>query len=202
MFVAVFFQVFGKVRYILLGTVLAAVVFVLATWLPNLGLVWQIAASATVPLVTKIDILIALVGSIATNFTFLSALSTFTISVLFGVNVAMITYYFWSHRKVLRQAGHAAAAANIGGVASGLAGVGCAACGTVALSPLLSFFGATSLISLLPFGGEEFALLGIGLLIFSIALTAKRIGASPLCPIRRTDEPECHKGAKKSVPCP
>ncbi len=43
-------QVFGEGRYILLAAATGLAVFILATWLPNLGLVWQIAASATVPL--------------------------------------------------------------------------------------------------------------------------------------------------------
>ncbi len=43
-------QVFAEGRCILLAAATGLAVFILATWLPNLGLVWQIAASASVPL--------------------------------------------------------------------------------------------------------------------------------------------------------
>ena len=36
-------QVFAEGRYILLAAITGLAVFILATWLPNLGLVWQIA---------------------------------------------------------------------------------------------------------------------------------------------------------------
>ena len=87
-------QVFSEGRYILLAAATGLAVFILATWLPNLGLVWQIAASATVPLADKVKVLAALVGSIGTNFTVFSALSTVAIAVLFGANAATIAYFY------------------------------------------------------------------------------------------------------------
>src|SRR3546814_1867776 len=82
-------QVFTEARYVILASAVGLAVFILATWLPNFGLVWQIAASGSVPLADKVEVLAALVGSIATNFTVFSALSTITIAALFGVNVAI-----------------------------------------------------------------------------------------------------------------
>src|SRR3546814_8741654 len=96
-------QVFTEARYVILASAVGLAVFILATWLPNLGLVWQIAASGSVPLADKVEVLAALVGSIATNFTVFSALSTITIAALFGANVAMITYQFRLRRQLVRQ---------------------------------------------------------------------------------------------------
>src|SRR3546814_6039646 len=79
-------QVFTEARYVILASAVGLAVFILATWLPNFGLVWQIAASGSVPLADKVEVLAALVGSIATNFTVFSALSTITIAALFGAN--------------------------------------------------------------------------------------------------------------------
>lgn len=182
MVTAGFRQVFANGRYILLAASTGLAVFILATWLPNLGLVWQIAASGSVPLADKVKVLTALIGSIGTNFTLFSALSTVAIAVLFGANVAMIAYYVRSRRQLVRQAGPAGAAASLGGLASGLFGIGCAACGTFVLSPALSFVGASALIVLLPFGGQEFGMLGIGVLGLSLGLTAKKIGEPVACP--------------------
>ncbi len=176
-------QVFAEGRYVLLAAATGLAVFILATWLPNLGLVWQIAASASVPFDDKVKVLTALIGSIGTNFTPFSALSTVAIAVLFGANVAMIAYYFRVRRQIVRQAGQVGAAASLGGLASGLFGVGCAACGTFVLGPALSFIGATVLIALLPFGGEEFGALGVAMLGFSLVLTARKIGEPLACPL-------------------
>ncbi len=176
-------RVFAEGRYILLAAATGLAVFILATWLPNLGLVWQIAASASVPFADKVKILVALIGSIGTNFTLFAALYTISIAVLFGANVATIAYYFRARRQLVRQAGQAGAAASLGGLASGVFGVGCAACGTFVLGPALSFVGASGLIVLLPFGGQEFGVLGVAMLGFSLVLTARKIGEPLACPL-------------------
>ncbi len=183
-------QVFTKGSYILLAAATGLAVFILATWLPNLGLVWQIVASASVSLADKVQVMTAPIGSIGTNFTVFSALSTVAIAVLFGANVAMIAYYFRVQRQIVRQAGQVGAATSLGGLASGFFGIGCAACGTFVLSPALSFIGATGLIALLPFGGEEFGALGVGMLGFSLVLTARKIGEPVACPLGPPDETE------------
>lgn len=178
-----FRQVFAEVRYTLLAVTTGLAIFIFATWLANLALVWQIAASKMIPLSDKLNVLVALTGSIATNFTLFSALTTVLIAALFGANVAMIAYHLRLRRESGRQAGQAAAATSLGGLASGLFGVGCAACGTFLLSPALALLGVASLIPLLPFGGEEFGLLGVGMLGVSLAITARKIVQPVACPI-------------------
>jgi hypothetical protein len=42
--------------------------------------------------------------------------------------------------------------------------------------------GATGLLALLPFDGQEFGLLGVGILGFSIFLAAKKINEPLVCP--------------------
>jgi hypothetical protein len=175
--------VFKERTYILIAVVVALVVFVFATWLPNLGLIWTITVSPSVSLVDKAKILASLVGSIQTNFTVFSALSTIVIAALFGVNAAMVTYYVKLRKRLSRQMGPASAAAGLGGLASGFIGIGCAACGTFVLGPILSFVGATGFIALLPFDGQEFGVFGVGMLGFSIFLAAKKICEPLVCPV-------------------
>ncbi len=172
-------QVFAEGRYILLAAATGLAVFILATWLPNLGLVWQIAASASIPFADKVNVLTALVGSIGTNFTVFSALSTVAIAALFGATVAMMAYYFRVRRQLVRQAGQAAA------------------CGTFVLSPVLSFVGASGLIALFPFGGEEFGALGVAMLAFSLVLTAMKIGEPLACPLGPPDETERRQPSRR-----
>lgn len=148
---------------------------------------WQIAASGSISLADKLRVLVALVGSIGTNFTVFSALATVLIAALFGANVAMIAYYLRQRRQRVRQAGQTAAATSLGGVASGLFGVGCAACGTFVLSPALTFLGAGGLIALLPFGGEEFGLLGVAMLGLSLVITARKIAQPVTCAVQASE---------------
>jgi hypothetical protein len=186
-------QVFGEVRYLLLAAAVALVTFVLTTWLANFALVWQIATSGSVPLAGKVKILTALVGSIGTNFTVVSALSALAIAALFGMNVAVIAYAVRA-RRFARQSGQGAV--GLGGLASGLFGIGCAACGSFALSPALSFLGAGALFALLPFGGEEFSVLGAGLLGLSLVSAARRIAQPAACPVpSETSHRQWHRRA-------
>ena len=181
-------RVFKEWTYVLIAVVVALVLFVFATWLPNLGLIWKIVVSPSVPFLDKANVLASFVGSIQTNFTVFSALYTIAIAVLFGVNAAAVTYYVKLRRRLSRQTGQAGAAAGIGGLASGFFGIGCAACGTFVLGPILSFVGASGLIALLPFGGQEFGLVGVAMLGFSIFLVAKKIREPLVCPVAAKDD--------------
>lgn len=176
-------QVFNGWAYVLMAVSVALVVLILSTWLPNFGLVWQIIISPSVPLIDKVEILLALVGSLWTNFTVFSALYTIAIAVLFGINVAMVAYCLKLRRQSNGRRGQTGAATILGGLATGFLGIGCAACGTFALGPALSLLGAGGLIALLPFGGQEFGLLGVGILVISIFLGARKIQEPLVCPL-------------------
>ena len=174
-------QVFSEGWYVLLAAITALITFVLTTWLGNLGLIWQIATSEWLPLADKAGILAALVGSIGTNFTLFSASTAIAIAVLFGLNIAVMTYDFRERRMRTMQSGQVVTAASLGGLLSGLFGIGCAACGTFVLSPVLAFFGIGTFAAALPFGGEEFGALGVGMLSLSLILCAKKIGQPMIC---------------------
>jgi len=173
-------EVFRGFRYILLAGFVALFVFALSTWLPNIGLVFDIVKSTAVPLQQKFIIPAQLLGSIKTNFSIFSASYTIAIAILFGVNIAMVAYYIKRRKKIFQQSGMVT---GIGGLASGMLGIGCAACGTFVLAPLLSLIGAGGLIAALPFAGEEFGILSIGILGFSIYVSSKKIQDPLLCPI-------------------
>ena len=176
-------QVFSRGWYVLLAVIIALATFVLAAWLGNLGLVWQIATSQWLPMADKGRILLALIGSINTNFTMFSASCAIAIAILFGMNIAVITYVFREHRRLGSQSGQIVTATSLGGLVSGLFGIGCAACGTFVLSPALAFLGAGALVTALPFGGEEFGALGVGLLNLSLVISAKRICQPIICQV-------------------
>jgi hypothetical protein len=163
--------------YAIAAIVVSVVVFTFAVWLPNTKLIIDVLVSETAPLSGKLNFLFSLYGSIATNFTLVSATYTILIAILFGVNVALIAYYI-KERKVF---GSSNAALSVGGLVSGVFGIGCAACGTFLLTSFLTLFGATGVISVLPFGGEEFGFIGVGLLAYSVFAITKKISEPIVC---------------------
>jgi hypothetical protein len=169
-----------KPRYAFLAIVVSVIVFTIAVWLPNLALISIVVQKATISEV--MSLLWSLYGAIGTNFTLISASYTIAIAILFGVNMALLMYYIQRARGGAREV-KSGGAAGIGGLISGIFGIGCAACGTFILTPPLALFGATGLLALLPFGGEEFGFLGVGLLVYSIYILTKKIDKPMVCEI-------------------
>ncbi len=125
----------------------------------------------------------SLYGSIGTNFTVVSASYTIAIAILFGVNIALLAYYIARMRGGARRVG-STSAAGFGGLIAGIFGIGCAACGTFIFTSVLALFGASGFLAILPLGGEEFGLLGVLLLMYSIYLLAKKINDPLVCEIK------------------
>jgi len=177
-------EVFRGFRYLLLAGCVAFIVFAFSTWLPNIGLVFDIITSSSVSFQQKINIPFQLLGSIQTNFSIFSASYTIAIAALFGINIAMVAYYIKQRKRFFQQSGMVT---SFGGLASGILGIGCAACGTFVLAPILSVIGAAGLIAALPFGGGEFGILSIGILGFSIVLISKKIRDPLVCSINKSE---------------
>lgn len=178
MIAGVLLTVFHRPAYALTALLVAIATFAMAVWMPNLGLIAQIITDPGATVSQKISFPLTLLASIRTNFSVLSALYTIAIPILFGVNVAMMIYYM--RRRVAAAKGIGMSAGFIG-MASGILGVGCAACGSFILTSILSGFGAAGALFLLPLRGGEFGILGVILLAFSIVLLAKQIQNPLVC---------------------
>ena len=172
-------KVFRKSAYVILALIVSTSVFVFAVWLPNIRLVAGIVSSPDVPFSSKIELPISLLGSIATNFTLLSALYTIAIAILFGVYVAMLTYFL---KRRIKEVGQGGVATGFLGIASGILGVGCAACGSFLLTSL-TLVGAGGVLAFLPLGGSEFGIIGAVLLALAIYMTAKKIQDPLVCKV-------------------
>lgn len=170
--------VFKKPQYITIAAIVSVAVFVFSTWLQNLKLLgFVLGSSASIS--TKTSLLASMVGSIATNFTVFSASYTVAIAVLFGINIALVVYFFVRRKDFFQQS--RAAGGSIFGLVAGMLGVGCAACGTLVIAPLLALVGAAGLVIYLPFGGEEFGLIGVVVLMVSIYSISKKIMQPQVC---------------------
>ncbi len=172
-------KVFRSPRFTLLAVVVAVTVFLFAVWLPNLGLIKSVAFDSSVSLENKVNLPIQLIGSISTNFTVLSATYTIAIAILFGVYVAMITYFL---KRRIKEVGQGGVATGFLGITSGVLGVGCAACGSFLLTSL-SLVGAGGVLVFLPLGGSEFGIIGAVLLALAIYMTAKKIIDPLVCKV-------------------
>lgn len=165
-------QVFARFSYVALAGILAIMAFLFAVWFPNAALITAVLGSSSASAVAKLSILLSLLGGIWTNFSLFSASYTVAIAALFGINAAMIVY-------LLRQKHLTAAGQNLaigtGGMASGVLGIGCAACGSLTASAALSFFGGAGAIAMLPLNGGEFGILSVALLSISVLLISRSI---------------------------
>ena len=171
-------QVFSDYRYIIVAVAAALLAFTLSVWLRNISLIITAFTSSLFSSGDRLLLLFRLLGGIATADTVLVAVMTIVMSLLFGVNIALLVYYF-AQRKKLPAAKESVT--TVSGVIAAVFGIGCSACGTLVLGAILSSVGATGLLALLPLGGGEFLIISIALLTASIYWIAKSIQTSVVC---------------------
>lgn len=164
-------RVFGIPRYGILAGAAALVVLTLALMAPQWRLIATVLGSPSFSLSEKVLTIGSLYGTLRSNLSVLTAGSLTGSSALFGVNSALLAYLI-SRRRPGTGTG---VVASIGGLATGSLGVGCAACGSLVLTTVLSFGGAGAALASLPLGGEEFGLIGLALLGWSAILLLKKV---------------------------
>lgn len=164
-------------RYVLLAMGLGGATFAALVWLPNYRLVGQIATDAGIPFLQKLSILVSLLTSISTNFSVVSAATIIVIAALVGVNAALVF-----HLRRTRTVPFRAAGGSMLGAFLGTFGVGCAACGMLAASWILSLVGiSASFLSVLPFGGAEFGVAGVAAMTFSTYTLIRQLSQPVVC---------------------
>jgi len=118
----------------------------------------------------------SLVGSIQTNFTTLSAITTVVTALLFGIIFAIIVSKVVEQKELLQKNGITTGTL---GLVSGVFGIGCAACGSL----LISTLGLGGILTMLPFRGQEFGILGVLLLFYSLYLLLKKNKDMQVCEV-------------------
>lgn len=146
----------------------------------NLNLFTNVVVSGSLPLEARLSVLVGLYPFVGTAFTTPQGVLLVGVAVLFGVNLSMLTYQFRENGVSLQEGSGSAA-----GMALGVLGAGCAACGTAVLAGVLSLFGAAGALTLLPLDGLEFALVALVLLVLSVYWLADgmRGGEVRGCPV-------------------
>lgn len=192
-----FGQVFSSVSSIAVAAALAVLAFLLAVWLPNLGLMAQVFSGSKSPVAATLALALSLLGGIGTNFSLLAAGYTISIAVLFGLVIAMICHQVMRRRSAA--SGHGIAIGS-GGALSGALGIGCAACGSLVAGVIAPALGATGGLAALPLQGEEFGVASVALLLISLLLISKSIAESSACSPGQQAAPECRQ--RQAFPAP
>ncbi|MDA1079811.1 MAG: hypothetical protein O2840_03960, partial [bacterium] len=114
-------RILSRPKYFFVSIVSAIVVVVIATWLPNFGLIASVLGNSTLGLFQKVSLLLSLVGSFQTNFTLISQVITIITAVLVGVQMSLFIYLLRQRMEVQKSVGMSFA-----GILSSMLGIGCA----------------------------------------------------------------------------
>jgi hypothetical protein len=163
---------------LIVGVFATGFVLTVVAIVSNLSLLSQIVFDSHVLVSTKIQFFLSLYGSLLTNQTVVSGTVVILIALLFGVQAALIMYYISIMKQIrlTRRIG----VSSLGGLIAGFLGIGCAACGSVILTAVLSGTGS-ALLLLLPLQGLEIGFLGIGLLLYAIKKLLEEIEKGRVC---------------------
>lgn len=167
-------------HYFILALLVGLLVLGVAILLPSYSLLTTVLADRAVSLADKAGLLWGLLGSLGTNFTTLSAVTTVMTSLLVGVNVALIIYLYRRQKTRLSSGGVAVSSL---GAFLGMFGVGCAACGSLVLTAFLASIGGVSLLTALPLHGQEIGILGVLALSYATYFLLKNITKPITCDI-------------------
>lgn len=143
--------------------------------LQNLELIQVVSNSGTLSIAQKIKTLLSLYGSLESNASTFSLVSTLILGILFAIHIVVFI-------KVIKERKKLAGATGVLGMLTGLFGVGCAACGSLLITGVFAT-GAGVLLTALPFSGVEFSILGIILLVISLRKLLKQYQEPVVCSV-------------------
>ncbi len=159
-------------RYWLLGAGVAFLVVFVAVWLPNWRFLWHLTSSVDFTPNQKVGLLATTLDSFRTNFSPLAVVVVTAIAIETGVYISLLVFWWQRRAEVFSLPG-----VGFWGTISGLLGIGCASCGSIILTGLLGLATTTAFLGWLPFRGQEFGFLAIGLLGFATISLYKKIRA-------------------------
>lgn len=154
--------VLSRPRYALEAAIVAGSSLSLFIFSQNLPLLVDVILFGTLPLEAKLGIAAGMYTGMISVSRPLTSVVLFSVAALFGLNIAMLTYYLREYDLSLRSG-----SGSLGGIVLGTLGAGCASCGSAIIAGVLSMVGGAGAATLLPLDGLEFALLAIPLIFLS-----------------------------------
>ncbi|ERH01735.1 MAG: hypothetical protein J07HN6_01292 [Halonotius sp. J07HN6] len=166
--------------YAVFGVVAAVTSLTLFSLSQNLTLTADLIVGGSLPLADRLVLVVEQYPFVGTNYSAVDGAALLLVVSLVGANLTLVTYHLREHDLSAAGSG-----GSLLGVALGVLGAGCAACGSAILLGVLSLFGASGLVLLLPLGGLELSLLAVIALVLSTYWVADgmRGGEIQGCPI-------------------
>ncbi len=149
---------------------LVAVLYVVVAVFPQNWLNFKTILINSFSLETKIKVVRDILLSVPLQYPGIWFFVVIASVILFALNCTYMMFLYRSKRVTARANG----AGLVGGFLAFL-GVGCAACGPAVIGPVLSLFGASALLTILPFHGQEFLLLGLVACVYGVWSASKAI---------------------------
>lgn len=175
-FTALVKLLYFKPSYFFMAAGVSIVFYELIFWFLNLGLLQYLLTS---PFLTVADKFGMLIGSYYGIFSVpLSplALTLFAVSVFQGVAVVALVYSIRKERSMRKSILKDFGGTGVAGVLSVL-GLGCAACGTSLVTPILTFFFATSSVAVAEEVGLYSAVLALVVSLITVYLTGLKLSS-------------------------
>lgn len=136
--------VLSKWQYALLALATAFLFFELIYWMFNFGVLFTILGSGGVSVAEKINVLMSPIGSIVTSSGAFVASLMVVLSLLQGINIAVLTFTIRHQKKI--DPSLLGGSTFVGLLA--LIGLGCPACGTSLITPVVALFVSTSAVAI------------------------------------------------------
>ena len=181
-------RLMGRTVRLVLSIPAYAVGSVVVAWLSltlftlsqNPTLTGDLIIGGSLPLADRLLLVTEQYPFVGTNYSLVDGLAVLVVVALTGINLALVAYHLREHDLSV-----SSSSGSMIGVVLGVAGAGCAACGSAVLIGILSLFGASGAVLLLPFGGLEISMLAVVALFLSTYWVADgmrggRIGGCPV----------------------
>jgi hypothetical protein len=172
-------RVFSQIQYLALSASTFFVIVSVALLAPNASVIKTYLTASTLSVLEKISFIGALYQSFITNHSWYSRIALILIALLCSTYISLLLYYVKTRRVQSRDA--RLHIGSIGGVIAGVLGIGCAACGSIILTSILTLFGGSGLLLLLPLHGAEISILSIGLLLWVNYFLIQKIHTPRTC---------------------
>lgn len=137
----------------------------------------QVFSFENISTTKQITLFLSTLFDIRNNFTGGSIILATLGSLLGGINLSLAYTYMRIRGEIIFHSGlyHGL------GMFLAFLGVGCAACGTAFLSVILSFFGFSAMLELLPYQGQEVGYIGLIFLCMATYALSKKVSVPNVC---------------------
>lgn len=165
-----------KPYYFFLAAGASIVFYEFIFWFLNLGLLQYLVTSQFLTIADKFNMLIGSYSGIFTMPLSLLALALFAVSIFQGISVAALVYSIRKEQSLRRGILKDLGGTGLAGALSVL-GLGCAACGTSLVTPILTFFFATSSVAVAEEVGLYSAVLALVVSLITVYLTGLKLSS-------------------------